>query len=238
MFDWLFKDTRAEEFEKYHQVGFLQRPKELDELPILKFSEDKFVAPDEILVPNYCTHVEDQGSVPACAGYAASQFAENILWRKNDYPPEIDPMMLYNYAKTIDGSPDVAGTTLTAVLQALLDKGIFDKSICSIRVLRNLDQVKYAIHKFGCCLLGMNISREWYLCNSNRPSIYGKGDQTLIGGHAVLCCGYTQECLMIFNSWGIDWAHYGYGFITWECAQKQFSYGAVLNNCLYDMKMN
>ena len=238
MFKWLFTDTRAEEFGKNHPVGFLKTPKELEELPMLKLFGSDFVAPDEILLPNYCTQVEDQGSVPACAGYAASQFAENILWRKNDVPKDIDPLMLYKYAKTIDGCPDEDGTSLTAVLQALLDKDIFDKSICRIKVIRNLNQVKYAIHKFGCCLLGMNISREWYTCNINKPSIYGKGDQTLIGGHAVLCCGYTPEGIMIYNSWGIDWANYGYALITWDCAERQFSYGAVLDNCLYDMKMN
>ncbi|MBO6031902.1 MAG: hypothetical protein J6Q22_10715 [Prevotella sp.] len=238
MFGWLFRDKAADDFEKRHPVGFLMEPKEIDSLPILKFSAEKFVAPDEVLLPNYCTRVEDQGSLPACAGYAASQFAENILWRKKDVPPDIDPIALYKYAKTIDGKPNSDGTSLTAVLQALLDKNYFDKTMCSIKVIRNLDQVKYAIHKFGCCLLGMNISKEWYKCNANKPSIYGQGDQTLIGGHAVLCCGYTTEGIMIYNSWGVDWGHYGYALVTWNCANKQFSYGAVLNNCLYDMNMN
>lgn len=238
MFSWLFKDTKSEEFERTHPVGFLKMPEQMDTLPVLRFSAERFVAPQEILLMDYCTQVEDQGTLPACAGYAASQFAENILWRKTDVPKDIDPIMLYQYAKSIDGSPNTDGTTLTAVLQALLDKNIFDKSICSIKILRNLNQVRYAIHKFGCCLLGMNISREWYSCNSNKTAVYGKGDQTLIGGHAVLCCGYTREGLMIYNSWGIDWGHYGFCLVSWDCAEKQFVYGGVLDNCLYDMRIN
>lgn len=239
MFDWLFKkDDARREFVERHPVGFLSVPKTLDMMPVLKFSREKFVAPKEVMLMDYCTKTEDQGNTPMCAGYAASLFAENVLWRRDDYPVDIPPQPIYAHAKTLDGDPDGKGTSLTAVLQSLIDMGIFDKAVCSINVIRNLEQVKYAIHKFGCCLVGFNISQEWYECDKKKVEICGKGDQTRLGGHAVLCCGYNRKGLAIANSWGEGWGHYGFAVIDWECAEKQFVYGAVLSNCLDGFKMN
>lgn len=238
MFGWIFRDKRTEEFERHHPVGFLRVPPQMKDMSVLRFNSARFVAPKEVLLMDYCTRTEDQGATPMCAGYAASLFAENVLWRKNDVPTEISARLLYEHAKSIDGEPDVDGTSLAAVMQSLLDLNIFDKDICKINIIKTIPQIQFAIHKFGCCLLGLNISREWYACNAKKATIYGSGDQTLIGGHAVLCCGYNRDGVMIANSWGEEWAHYGFALLTWECLEKQFIYGAVLTNCLNDFKMN
>lgn len=232
--------TKAERIEALHPTGGLLTPKDLNRLPVLKVAGKKFIAPATIDLSDYNLRPKDQGNKPWCAAYAAAGFAENILWRKNDYPMEIDPSWIYEYAKKVDGMPDADGTTLTAVLQALLANKVFDSDICTIKVLRTLEQVKYAIHKFGCCLAGFNISKEWYGCNKKNPTIYGrKGtSQTLIGGHAVLCCGYDRNFLKGRNSWGDEYGWYGDFAISWNKAEAQFAYGAVFDNCLYDMKMN
>jgi len=232
--------TKLEKFALVHPVGDLLLPKNMSRLPALKVAKSKFVAPKTINLSDYNLKPKDQGQKPWCAAYAAAGFAENILWRKNDIPEEIDPTWIYQYAKTVDGMPDEDGTTLIAVLDALLAYRIFDKSISAVKILRNVEQVKYAVHKFGCCLLGCNISQEWYGCNKKNPSIYGrKGTpQTLIGGHAVLCCGYDREGIYIRNSWGEQYGWYGDCKLTWDKFDEQFVYGAVLDNCLYDMKIN
>lgn len=219
-------------------VGGLLVPRDLEELPTLMFAYSEFKAPNTIDLRDYCTKTEDQGTKPACAAYAASGFAENILWRKLDKPIQIEPLPLYDYAKKHDGQPNTDGTTLDAILKAVLDvTGYFDKSICHIKMLRNTQVVKYAVHKFGCCLLGMMVTEEWYNCNRNKSMIKGDGSKTL-GGHAVLCCGYNRDGLIIQNSWGVDWGDYGFALITWDEVNREFAYGAVLDNCLYDTKMN
>ena len=219
-------------------IGGLLIPRNINDLPLLTIANRGFIAPDTIDLRDYCTKTEDQGAKPACAAYAASGFAENILWRKLDEPIQIEPLKLYDYAKKHDGQPNTDGTTLDAILKAVLDvTGYFDKSICHIKIIRNTTMVKYAVHKFGCCLLGMMVTEEWYDCNSKKSTIKGDGSKTL-GGHAVLCCGYNRDGLIIQNSWGVDWGDYGFALITWDEAEKEFAYGAVLDNCLYDIKMN
>lgn len=220
-----------------HLVGDLLIPSDLDELPILSFRKKEFKAPRTIDLRDYCVKTQDQKDKPWCAAYAACGFASNILWRKNDYPEIFDPTPIYKYAKSIDGQPDEDGTSLTAVLKGLLEYKYFDESICSIKVLRNTEQVRYAIHKFGCCLVGLMVSKEWYQCNPKKSTISGKTGKTILGGHAVLACGYNDDGVIIQNQWGIGWGKYGFALITWAEFSREFVYGAVLNNCLTDFRI-
>ena len=226
-----------EEYQKEYRLGCVITPKDIDQLPLLT-PRTQFIAPVPVDLRDYCFATRDQGSNPWCAAFAATSFASNITWRKSDIPIHYDPSPVYAYAKSIDGCPNEDGTSLVAVLISLMVDGIFDKNRCEIKVLRTIEQVKYAIHKFGCCLVGLNVSREWYTCNKNKSTISGRKDTELLGGHAVLACGYTSGGVIIQNSWDVDWGSYGFALITWQEFEREFMYGAVIDNCLYDTRMN
>lgn len=225
------------EFGHDYRVGYLLVPNNLEQLPLLT-PRQLFIAPETIDLRDYCCQTRDQGRLPWCAAFAATGFASNVNWRKNDIPMQYDPAPIYTFAKTIDGCPDTDGTSLIAVFLALLKDGIFDQERCEIKVLRTIEQVKYAVHKFGCCIVGLNVSHEWYTCNRNKSTISGRKDSEQIGGHAVLVCGYNRDGVMIQNSWNTDWGSYGFALITWNEFAREFMYGAVIDNCLYDTKMN
>jgi hypothetical protein len=225
------------DFAVNHIIGDLKTPEDLDVLPTFSAGINEFVAPKSLPLMDYCLPTDDQGCNPWCAAYAAAGFAESILWRLRNYPEQMPPKWIYDYAKTIDGDPNGSGTSLVATLKALLWKGIFDEKVCSVKVIRTVEQLKFAIHKFGCCPVGFNISREWYRCNENKASICGEGDASLIGGHAVLACGFMPDGLYIHNSWGESWGKDGFAIVSWEEVERQFIYGAVLNNCLNNMTM-
>ena len=235
-----YKYRTPEERKNIFTRWGLLTPRNLEKYPMLEMAKGRFVAPETIDLRDYCTRTTDQGSKPWCAAYAAAGFVSNIIWRKEDIPPTIDAAPLYEIAKELDGEPNTDGTTLTAIYQAVLDKGYFDDTMCSVKVLRNKEQVKYAVHKFGCCLLGMMVTKEWYYCNRNKTTISGKDPttNTPIGGHAVLCCGYNPDGIIIQNSWGVDWGSYGFALVTWDEFEREFSYGAVMDNCLFGTKMN
>lgn len=221
------------------RTGDLLTPDNLDDLPVFSAARGRFIAPETVDLRDYCLKTANQGDQPWCAAYSAAGFAENILWRKTDVPSIIDAAPLYRYAKEHDGSPKTDGTTLNAALEALLDKGYFDVKECSVKVLRTAEHVKYAIHKFGCCLLGMMVTGEWYDCCKAKSTISGKGgSHVTLGGHAVLCCGFTRDGVIIQNSWGVEWGAYGFALITWNEFERRFVYGAVMDNCLYNTKMN
>lgn len=228
--------------EKF-KVGYCKVPTQLKSMPTLSaFIGKNFTAPRTVDLRDYCTKTENQGQMPWCAAYTAAGWAENILWRKNDVIQQVDPAMIYREAKKIDGDPHGDGTTLDAVLQILLNKRYFDPYTCKIQVIWNTHgyntAIKYAIHKFGACLLACNITEEWYLCGPNKTSITGTKYNNPVGGHAILCCGYNEDGVIIQNSWGEEWGAYGFALITWEALSRQFLYAAVLSNCLNNMQMN
>lgn len=227
------KNTEVRNF----RVGGLITPKDLDELPVLSTPKTTFIAPEVVDLRDYCVATQNQEDRPWCAAYAACGFASNILWRKYDVPKVYDPELHYHYAKKVDDFPNVDGTTLVAVLQSLLYYKLFSSQHSEVKVIRTIEQVKYAIHKFGCCLVGLMVTKEWYACNSKKSTISGKNGTEFLGGHAVLACGYTRDGVIIQNSWGSDWGSYGFALITWDEFRREFLHGAVLDNCLYDMKM-
>ncbi|MCQ2299937.1 MAG: C1 family peptidase [Bacteroidales bacterium] len=222
-------------FASSHPVGFCRMPESFATSEMLSASS-RFIAPKVVDCRDYCTPTEDQGAKPWCAAYAAANWAENVLWRKTDTITQIDPTWIYSYAKSIDGDPKGDGTTLTAVLEALLNKGLFSRSVCRVRTISaNRCAIKYTVHKFGAVLGGFNVTDEWYGCNKNDCVIRGERNRPMIGGHAVVLCGYDQEGVWIQNSWAAGWGHYGFGKVTWDEVDRTFMYGSVLSNCLDGM---
>ena len=237
------KDKEREEFAKTHKLGYCKVPSDIDELPALSMiSGSRYVAPVEYDCRGLCTKTENQGSLPYCAAYACTNWAESQLWKLTDIPTEIDPVEVYQYAKTIDGDPNGEGTTLVAVLQYLLDNNIFSKRNCSIKVIRrgtnSRNAVKYALHKFGSILGAFNCTTEWYDVNINKTCISGRGNYVSCGGHAVELCGYTKECVIIHNSWGTSYGRDGFCYMTWDEFDREWLYGAVLSGCLNGLTLH
>jgi len=231
------EDTAVAEFAKEHKVGFLRMPQNMESQKFL-LAGQKFLTPDKIDERPRMTKCEDQGSKPWCAAYAATQYAENIIWRKNGFPEEIDPTWVYADAKKLDGMPDVDGTSLDAVFMALLNGGVFNSEVCKINLVRATESdVKFAIHKFGVMLAGFMITEEWYRVNAKKTSICDGRRLPGIGGHAVVLCGYDDNGAYIMNSWSSKWGNYGTALITWDKLAEQMMYGAVLENCLDGLHM-
>lgn len=240
-------DGKSEEAEKTlrsafplesHKVGFLTIPSDIDELPQLTLGAgQRLISPNKIDLRSWNLAPKDQKGSPRCAAFAAASYAENILWRKNSYPQKVDPAWIYDDAKKIDGNPKSPGTSLVAVLQAMLNRGMFNPMHCTIKVLRTIEQVKLAIHKYGTCLIGVMVTGEYYLCNRNKHSVCGEGAQGFLGGHAIQCVGFQPDGLICRNSWGERFGYDGNFIIEWKQLERQFMYGATYDNPLYDFHM-
>lgn len=226
----------SNKYEKMFNPAGLRVPKRLAKRRLFCTS-GKIVVPKELFLDGYCTGVENQGSKPWCAAYSASTFAENVLWRKNGYPPTIDPAPIYAWAKQHDGDPDGDGTTLDKALEALCALGYFNGDRCKVKMFGGdwfgLDpesailKVKTTLHRHGTCIIGCDIDGSWY------TPVKGvvKGGGQSYGGHAVTPIGYDEGGILIRNSWGSSWGHEGNAYIPNSVFKKQFMYGAVLTHC-------
>ena len=230
--------------ENGYVVGDCLVPDDLDELPSLTVSSSKFQAPRQIDNRDYCLRPMNQGQKPWCAAYTAKMFCEVIKWMERDYPDQnvISAETIYKYAKGIDGNPNGDGTTLTAVLTALLEKGIFDKGRCRIQVIRKnsnaRELVKYAVHKFGVLPSAFNCTSEWYALNPKKTCITGNGNYAICGGHAVLVDYYDDNGVGFCNSWSESFGLDGHGMMTWKMFDQQFLYAACLTNVFDGLRLN
>ena len=228
--------TKREMFIKTHPAIGLKVPVNLNRLPALRASS-KFVAPTVVNSMGLCTITEDQGSTSKCAAYATTSFAENILWRKTHCPQQLDPDAVYAAAKKIDGD-NSDGTTLNSAMKGFLKvyPDLFDKD-CKCKIITScggdVDNIKFALHKYGVMVGGFNITTDWYNCDKTCKGWIPSTDKAKsAGGHAVLVCGYNRSGLQIQNSWGESFGDYGFATLAWPDVVTQFLYGAVLVGCL------
>lgn len=202
----------------------------------------RFDPPKELLLDGYCTPAEDQGARPWCAAYAATSFAESVKWRLNGRYTELDPGPVYRKAKEIDGE-EGDGTYLDCALEALVALNVFPKS-CKAKMFGNdffgfgpgsgFDTLKWAIHRYGCCLGAFNITEEWF--TPRDAVIRGEPGWSSQGGHAVLICGYDQGGCLVMNSWGRDYGRDGKVYVRRQAFDRQFMCGAVLAGAFRGME--
>jgi len=220
---------------KEFKVGYCLVPNNLQDLPALGATPN-FIAPNMIDTRDLCTVTEDQGQTSKCAAYTASQYAENIRWRLDNYPSTIDMNQIYDYAKTIDGLGGGDGTTLTAVAKALINFKHLPGTDENIKVIgKNLNDIKFAIHKYGVVMCAFNITQEWFNLNDKNPVLSIQNASSSVGGHAVLGCGYNADGVFIQNSWGKSWGSFGFALIPWVKVQEQFLYGCTITNILNNL---
>jgi len=177
---------------------------------------------------------ENQGQTSMCAAYTATSWFESLMWRRTGKPVDYDPEKLYRRAKQIDGMEDAEGTSLEAVMNAIIDLG-WDKSFkrTDIKNIFDSNQLKRAIHRYGTCLLGFEITDAWF---DHTGLVFDEMDGESQGGHAVICVGYNDVGVLIQNSWGEEWGKYGFACISWPVFNRYFMCGAYLKNALNNVE--
>lgn len=196
--------------------------------------------PKELFFDALCGRIEDQGQKPYCAAYSATSWLEGVLWRLTGIKEEINPDPLYAEAKKLDGDPTGDGTTLEAVMQAILNRGYFEggkvKTIggswFGLSQDEAIENVKMAIFRYGGCIIGCDIDESWY--SPSKGVVKGGGRS--LGGHAICAAGFDEGGIVIVNSWGSSWGHDGKAYIPNSVLRKELIYGAAITNCLNGME--
>ena len=193
------------------------------------------VNPLEIDNRDLCSPTDDQNITPHCAGFSCAQYLEAINWKKTGKLIQLDAHQIYAKAKLLDGSKDMDGTYLEAALKAGMNLCKFNyakiKTFVNDETNNTVEQMKFILHKYDLCLIGCNITTGWYACNKQAYKIVHTSQS--LGGHAILCCGYTQEGFIIQNHWSKSWGAMGFAVIPYDVFKKEFLYAAWLTD-LYD----
>lgn len=203
-----------------------------------KINSDETIKIDGIVVPlkldlrQYCSPTDDQGETAHCAAYSAAQIVEALYWKATGKLLQLDASHIYAKAKEIDGATNADGTYPEVTLKVALDlaKDILpgEYSVKKIYGGKDIEQrLKRIIHKNGFLAGGFRITEDWYQLKRG-DSILDSAKKRNLGGHCVVVSGYFKDSLIIQNSWGKDWGASGFARITWNVVEKEFVYGAYL----------
>lgn len=196
---------------------------------------DGIINPLEIDNRDLCSPTDDQNVTPHCAGFSCAQYLEALNWKKTGKIVQLDAHQIYAKAKLIDGMINEEGTLLESALNAGASlcglKNCKVKTLMSSRDDATVEKLKKIIHTYDLCLIGCNICTGWYSCNASDYKI--KHTAQSCGGHAIVCCGYTEEGFIIQNHWSKTWGHMGFAVIPYDVFKKEFLYAAWLTN-MYD----
>lgn len=202
---------------------------------------DGIINPLKIDNRQICAPTDNQGNLPACAGYSACTLVESLYWKMTGKIKQFNSDQCYAIAKTLDGNVDEDGTYLEHALKSILQLCSKDSDFdflknAKIGLFYNggnevIETTKFLIHKYGIIQAGLNITTGWYECNSNYFVL--EHTNRSIGGHAINLVGYEKDYVYILNQWGVDWGVKGYALMSWENYVKELMYGAYLYNIAF-----
>ena len=86
------------------------------------------------------------------------------------------------------------------------------------RVLRDLDQMKGVLAQNLPFVFGFSVYESFESASVAKSGIIPMPTkaESLLGGHAVACVGYTKDHFIMRNSWGNSWGDKGYFYMPFE----------------------
>jgi C1A family cysteine protease len=171
---------------------------------------------------------------------------------RGTYKTKFSPMYLYYKEREIEDSIDYdAGAYIRDGLKVLKNNGVARESywpyviskftvkpsaradtnakikshkILSYSRIITLNGIKSALNKKQGVVLGFTVyeSFESDECNTTGRMPMPEPNESILGGHAVFCCGYQDDTtwegggyLIVKNSWSKDWGDKGYFYMPY-----------------------
>ena len=202
----------------------------------------------------FCSPVEDQGSLGSCTGNAIAGALE-YLDRKAGHPIDVSRLYIYYQERKIEGTlKQDAGAMIRDGIKACAAVGVPMESlwpyivakfsskppkaadtdaaqhkITAYRRVTSLDDVLHCLADGNPVVFGFSVYESFESVVVEKTGIVPMPSKTerLLGGHAVLAVGYDQatQRLIVRNSWGSSWGQGGYFTLP---------YGYVTNRNLSD----
>lgn len=176
------------------------------------------LAPESVLLPPhrhwYVPRVFQQGDSSSCVGqsWRAELEGSPHPLKESEGP---DALSIYAEAQKIDPwageEPRIKGTTVRAAAKVLQDLGY----IAHYYWASNAETARKFVLSQGPVVIGVRWREKMMTPDPGKPLVV-KGP--VIGGHAVLVCGYSEvsRCFRIQNSWGRGWGTLGRSWLRYD----------------------
>jgi hypothetical protein len=178
------------------------------------------------------TPVYNQGSKPACVGYACAGAKTDQEFTQHGQQYLFDGSWLYDRCKEIDGEPGVKGTYIRWAMKVLQETGMRQQVLpCKkarpdsdwqigayYRVPNDatVDLMKQILFQYGSIVVGS----WWWSAWSFLGGVFPEPEYTASGGHAWRIIGWQDDApagWIVANSWGkLLWGKFGKAVMPYE----------------------
>lgn len=177
--------------------------------------------PSSFSYKNVIPGVLDQGATSTCVPHSITSIFDWYTSAMEGRPASFN-MSIYNVYDRRDN--DGEGMSFKCALHNLLKIGAVTTpeyrkrdfsnalKIQEYAMITNIQSLKYSILLNGPCLIATMVR------SMDSPE-YWKGYSNY-GGHAVSCIGWTDDSLIIRNSWGPSWGDRGYTYMRFDDFSK------------------
>ncbi len=218
-------------------------------------SAKKTPASKYINVSHWTTHNQEEES--SCTGYALSTLREHYEIIKNNVVQLSPLFIYWWERKMIDMVFEDGGARIGDGMEVLKGLGVCEESyhksipgtskdvfvkpdtkamvsalkyrISEYTGVPNLDHLLIALASLNPVVIGIPVYESMQARSVNKTGIIPlpKKNEELLGGHAVVACGYDKKKKLVkfHNSWGIKWGDSGYGYAPFEYLKPGTSIG-------------
>ena len=208
--------------------------------------------PESVDLSTKCSPVEDQKSVGSCTGNALVANLEYLEMTTNPTSyVDLSRLFVYYNERVIEGTVDFdSGAMLRDGIKSLVSDGVCSESLWpydpNIFMIRPTDQCyQEAQSRKISAYFRLNSLNDMLRCLADGyPFVFGFSvydyfesaemartgklrmptpDEGMLGGHAVLGCGFDQSTRMILvrNSWNVAWGLRGYFWMPFEYVENR-----------------
>jgi len=200
-----------------------------------------YIFPDKLDLRNKLLPIRNQFNQKSCVAMTATSIKEFFI-NNNKY---LSPQFIYNNRKN-QNSHGMSPRDLMKILQKYgccyestypygiiespknISKYIYTEAkqfiINGYARIETIEGLKYALNHIGPCLIAFPIYNY-----SSKPWIQKLNDE-YIDGHTLAVVGYNDYGFILRNSWGINWANYGYTVYPFIEFNNHWEIWTILNN--------
>jgi C1A family cysteine protease len=211
-----------------------------------KYQVTQKVSPNVVDLRNYCSPIENQGSLGSCTGQAIAGAIE-LLNKRSGKPTDVSRLFIYYYERLLLGTVNYdSGAYIRDGIKATNHYGASLESLWphDIRKFRqepiteakndalNRKVTRYErVNDYNGCIdaltngypvvMGFHVYTSFMSASvartGNMPYPNTRRER-LLGGHAVLLVGYDKrkKVFIARNSWGTNWGAKGYFYMPFN----------------------
>jgi C1A family cysteine protease len=218
-----------------------------------KYQVTAKVSPNVVDLRQYCSPIENQGSLGSCTGQSIAGAIE-LLNKRNGKPTDVSRLFIYYYERALLGTINYdSGAYIRDGIKVTNHNGVslerywpYDISKYKLEpvneakndaLTRKVTRYERVADFNGCIdalsngypvVVGFYVYQSFMSATvartGNMPYPNTKRER-LLGGHAVLLVGYnkSKKVFIVRNSWGTSWGDKGYFYMPFDVIKPNMS---------------